>query len=380
MRRLSISHSMRLPLLAGLFLIPALCLGVARAEVPEAVQAQIAEADAALEEAREQRMQNDIEAARRLDFEARAVRLDAITKLLTAGVRYDVADSGFDVLIAQYEVPGYHDLAAEHQEQAVEARPENAALWLALGQQRIALGPAGMEAAFKALMQAQRLNQEDDAISADIAYALAQVYYRRGLYNFAREHVYQAVAQDVDNLEAQVLLAALEAREGAILAASQRLEAQGRALQPLDAETRILLRESLAHFDRTRRTFPDTAEQHFAYARLLYRAGRIHEAVLALQRCTTLEPEDIETWNFLAAIHMQVGNYPASRDAYARSLELNPDQPQIRSAYDQLVSFLEEMAAAQAEAAEAQGPVESSPITPGAIAPENDAPAPIPLR
>ena len=341
------------------------------AALPQEVQNLVQAASEAEQQATANRFQNNITEARRLEFQARNYRLEAVRILEDTGVNYREADSTFETLLDTLESLGYHDLAAEHLDTAVQHQQENIGLWLRLGQNRYAMGPAGHDAAFTALMKADSLRSDENlvlsnALQSDIDYALARLYYDKGLYNFALERVEAALVLDEAHLASQVLMSALEARDGKILEASNRLEVLGRALQPLDAQTRILLRESLAHFDQTRGAFPDTAEHHFAYSRLLYRAARIHEAVLALQRCTVLRPDDIETWNFLAAIHLQLGNYPAARHAYEQSLEIQADQPAIQSSYEQLKAFLEEMEAQQQNA--------ETPSVP------ESGTAPIPLR
>ncbi len=324
----------------------------ASAALPQDVTSLIQAASDAEQEATANRLQNNITEARRLEFQARNYRLEAVKILEDTGVNYRETDSTFQTLLDVLESLGYHDLAAEHLDKAVLHQQENAELWLRLGQNRNAMGPAGHDQAFTALMKADALRPDENpvhtkALQPSIDYELARLYYEKGLYSFARERVEAALTLDDSHLASHVLLSALDARDGRILEASNRLEVLGRALQPLDAQTRILLRESLAHFDQARGAFPDTAEHHFAYSRLLYRAARIHEAVLALQRCTVLRPDDIETWNFLAAIHLQLGNYPAARYAYEQSLAINADQPSIQSSYESLKAFLDEMEAQQ---------------------------------
>lgn len=83
--------------------------------------------------------------------------------------------------------------------------------------------------------------------------------------------------------------------------------------QAADAE-RKLERASKLNPDRR----PDLAR-----GQLLYRAGRLREAVRVLGRLTRDEPESVEAWGLLALAAREVD--PArARAARARVLELNP--------------------------------------------------------
>lgn len=232
-------------------------------------------------------------------------------------------------------VLGDYDLAAEVLQQALRYVPEDAALWTQLGSDLAESGPLVRKDAFKALQKALALDSQSPA-AAQTHYALGDLYYRKGLFEFAQEHQEAAVQRDPAHVRARIALAALRIRAGEILEGSRELDALGRSAQPYDIETRILLREALAAFDAARRWFPDTAENHTAYARVLYRAARFPDAILAARRATTINPGDYETWNFVAAIQSQLGNIPQAREAYVNSLEVNPDQPQVRAVLEQM--------------------------------------------
>jgi cytochrome c-type biogenesis protein CcmH/NrfG len=101
-----------------------------------------------------------------------------------------------------------------------------------------------------------------------------------------------------------------------------------------------MLRKALLTFERTGGWFEDTAANHAAYAKLLYRAGRITDAVLAARRSVILNEGDYETWNFIAAMQLQVGNLEHAEQAYGHSLTARPDQPEIEKQRRQIIDEL----------------------------------------
>ncbi len=229
-----------------------------------------------------------------------------------------------------------YDLAAEALDRLVRRHPEDASMLVRYGENLAAIGPAGRREAFYALHKALSLGNSEVAWRAHAA--LGALYWREGLYDFASDAFEAAHEGNPEDVRSRIAVAACRCRAGEILDATRMLDALGRAAQPFDAETRVMLREALFGFDAARRYFPDTAEHHAAYAKLLYRAGRITDALLAAQRAVRLDAGDVSTWNFLAAMHMQIGNVPQARNAYEQSLKAKPDQPQIRGALEALSS------------------------------------------
>ncbi len=225
-----------------------------------------------------------------------------------------------------------YDLAAAVLEPLVRSSPDDASILVRYGESLAAIGPARRQDAFDVLRRVLSLADEDSVWRAHAA--LGMLYWREGLYDFAREAFEAAHEGNPEDVRSRIALAACRCRAGEILDAARMLDALGRAAQPFDAETRIMLREALYGFDLGRQHFPDSAEQHAAYAKLLYRAGRIADAILAAQRAVRLDTDDVATWNFLAAMHIQTGNVSQARNAYEQSLKAQPDQPQIRGALE----------------------------------------------
>lgn len=231
---------------------------------------------------------------------------------------------------------GDYDLAAEALERVLKQRPEDAALLAVYGENLARVGPGRRQDAFDAFRKALDL-QPAPELEAHIQRELGALYRDEGLSEFARECFERAHGLDPADVRTRLTLAALKAEQGEMAAAWNDLHAIAPAdLQPHDVELRTLMRLALDDFDRYRRTFPENAENEAAYARLLYQAARVPEAVMAANRAVRLDPADAETWKFLGDVQYQLGNAPQARKAYEKSLENNPDQPAVRQRLDRL--------------------------------------------
>jgi Flp pilus assembly protein TadD len=232
------------------------------------------------------------------------------------------------------EDEGAFDLAAEALVQAVALRPEELALRVRLAENRYRMGAAGKSDAFDeaGLVLAEESASAELKARAGMVRALIQL--EQGLWGPAGEGFQEVLAAQPDHTRAAIGLAAVETARGDIGAASARLDGLGAAAQPFDAETRYLLRVALQSFQSERRTFADAADNHAAYGKLLYRAGRLPEAVLALRRAATQRGNDTATWNLVAAIGAQLGDAAATRAACEASLAINPEQPEIAKLLD----------------------------------------------
>ncbi|MBI1318200.1 MAG: hypothetical protein GC168_04505 [Candidatus Hydrogenedens sp.] len=213
------------------------------------------------------------------------------------------------------EQRGDWDLAADALAVAVELRPAETSLTVRRAKDLYKSGPAGKPEAFKiadAVLSA-------GATDADALFLRGLLYLEQDMPRFAREDFDALLAQDPKSVPARIVLASMEAGEGRIAEAESRLAALGQEAMPYDAETRDLLRRALLRFERDRYTFADTAENHAAYARLLYRAARIPDAILAARRATALAPEDKELWRFLGQMHAQIGQQPQAEEAFRKA-------------------------------------------------------------
>jgi len=179
-----------------------------------------------------------------------------------------------------------------------------------------------------------------DADDNEARVLLARLLHREGLYEQAKQRYDEALAREPEHVRAGLGKAALMARAGDINTASALFDAIGAAAQMYDVETRIMLRKALFTYERRGGWFEDNAPNHAAYARLLYRAGRITDAILAARRAVAHDAGDYSTWNFIAAMSMQIGNLENAEQAFGKSLAANADQPDVSSARRQLINEL----------------------------------------
>ena len=247
------------------------------------------------------RAQNAAEAVKQHGKQAHDLLQEAIKLYEEAGVARAsdaaVVEDYANLLAAN----GDFDLAADALKRMAAREPGNAGLWAKLGENLGKVGPQGHAAACEAFRKSLELDRNSPG-AARAYFALGELQWRQGLYELAQENVEAGLTLAPDDVRGHIAQSALKARSGRVLESSKELDAVGKAAQPYDAETRALLRQALADFDAARRSFEDTAENHAAYARLLYRAARVPEAILAAQRATRLNPKDFETLNFMGAM------------------------------------------------------------------------------
>lgn len=266
----------------------------------------------------------------------RALLLDALDLYREAG-----ADKSTDpALLSEYagvlEVAGYYDLAAETWERMAGMDAANAAAHrAAAGRNWAQSGDYGAPRAYDALQKALD-GGLTGAKAADAWYWMGHLRHREGLYDGARQAYAGALKAQPDLTRALIGLAVLDAREGKVAEASAALDKLGQAAQPHDIETRVLLKKALYDFESARGTFADEPALNAAYAKLLYRAGRLPDAALAARRATDQNPQDVDTLNFLGAILLQSGSTDQARQVYEKSLAAKPDQPNVEKVLAQL--------------------------------------------
>ena len=230
---------------------------------------------------------------------------------------------------------GSPDLAAETLRHAVSLEPGYAEAWLALGQALRELDPSRAKQAQQALNRATEL-AADDTFAGRAWAAVGLLYWEQGLYEFAAESFETALTHDPGQTDAKIGLAGTNIRLGQVAAASRTLDAMTALTQEQQALVEKVVKEGLDAYDRVRMWYPDTAESHLAYAKLAIRANRFVDCLVALRRAASLEPGNPVIWNFLGSVYAGVGESDRAREAFQRSLELNPDQPRTRSALDNL--------------------------------------------
>ncbi|NLN94244.1 MAG: tetratricopeptide repeat protein [Candidatus Hydrogenedens sp.] len=271
---------------------------------------------------------------------SRQEQLDRFQELTVAGAPFEVSEELKEEYLSLIQDLHYHDLWADYLERELNrpGNPEAAQVekWILLAEARFRTGTIGTQQTLLALQRALELEPDHDQALA----LLGQLHHREGNYDLAEKYYTKALSSNPENALASIGNAALLARKGEVLKSSQILDDLGVKAQPHDIETRLMLRQALHDFQRRGGWFADTVENHSAYSRLLYRAGRLTDAVLAARHSTALDPSQYEQWNFIASMQLQIGNLDRAKEAYDSSLEANPDQPAVVDARRQLINTL----------------------------------------
>lgn len=226
---------------------------------------------------------------------------------------------------------GDYDLAAEAYERAVMLDPKNAAHWRALGVTLAELGPR--RAAGAALALRHSIEMEPGAAPVQAYLALARLYRREGLCDLARKTYMRVLELSPEDVRAKIGLLGVKVREGQMREAAEDAEKLGQ-LNP-DAQTLLqtTVEESLEGFQESRRCFPDTPEDHMAYARILLLPGGSEwaaQSILPLEHVVKLQPDNYVAFNFLGSVCGHIGHTARAKEAFERSLQINPDQPRTR--------------------------------------------------
>jgi tetratricopeptide (TPR) repeat protein len=254
------------------------------------------------------------------------------------------------------KLAGDDDLGAEMVRHALDTGVESPSLWRIYGEMCIAMGPAQYAVGFEALRQSTNLDGTSPE-SAEAWFALGHYYLMREMPEPAAAAFASALKAKPDHVAAQLGEAVVQIYRGDVAASGNIIEKVGRAAQPYDIMMRTLIRAALQDYERSRRTFSDTVENHYAYARLMYLAARFPEAILAAKRAGHLAPDRTDILNFLGAIQIQMGDLPGAIEAYETSLRAKADQPSIQQTLDQLKKAQEEEARKTAPVGGGLGPL-----------------------
>lgn len=231
-----------------------------------------------------------------------------------------------------------YDLTAKAYRRAAEFSPDTAMYWLAAGINFVRVGAGMADEALESLDMCIKLATAsgDEAMLAKARGEMGHLHRMLGLYELSREDYALALGIDSALPRVQMGLAALDFREGKVRGAASRIDALG----SLESEDAAYL-ESVLHFGytgfrKTRGWFPDTAQNHLAYARLLTRMQRYPDALYAVQRASELDDRDIVTMNLLGSLARLTGDTARATRAFERSLLVDPNQPRTREVLKEL--------------------------------------------
>lgn len=227
-----------------------------------------------------------------------------------------------------------YDAARAQLEAVLVAAPGDADALLSLGTIAREQGdPAG------AADYLRRALDADDADRAEIRYQLGVLAQSQGDFETARRWLQEA-AEAGDLLRAELRLAQIEAEQGELNAARERLERlrrenPGMAARLLAAEGEMLYRAraydaSVSLLEQALSAYPDHPELRYNYALALEQAGRMAAAEAELRRLIADDSDNAAALNalgYMLAIRGERLN--EAEDLIRRALAVAPDDPAI---------------------------------------------------
>ncbi|GMW00227.1 MAG: hypothetical protein AMXMBFR84_13650 [Candidatus Hydrogenedentota bacterium] len=295
---------------------------------------KVLQAEKVYAEAVEAQATNDFELATKKSEQARALLEEARGYFEKADVEsHGTPEEAVDYVRLLNRL-GDFDLAEKVLIPVLQRYPDKGELWLALGQVLSGMGEKRFGDAIQALQRATETVAEDSASSTAFA-SLGLQYFRQNLYDMAVESANKALEFNPNQSAAKMILAGIDLRNGKVVEAAAVFDQQSENPQAI-AAIQVILPQALEAFDTVRQWFPDTAENHFAFARLLIRANRMQECAMALERSLQLDPSNYMAWNMAGGVYHQLNQIDRAIAAYRKSLEIKPDQDRTRQVIQQL--------------------------------------------
>ena len=230
---------------------------------------------------------------------------------------------------------GEYDLAARAYERSFALDPNSIESALSAGRNWGKVGEAYHQRALSLLHTVLTHEPANATLKSAAHTELGHIYFTQKLFVLAGDAYNEAntlasAEADTQALEAQLGLALIQIQQGYVAEASKILE----SITNLTSEQGRFLQEglttSLQVMNTNRATIAETAEAHHAYAKLLLRAQRVYESLLAVEHAVLLDDSDYSMHNLRGGLLIQQGQMARATASYTRSLELNPNQPRTR--------------------------------------------------
>lgn len=230
------------------------------------------------------------------------------------------------------------DLAIDVYAEVIALDASDAAGHLGRIRALLAVLPYREDALVPALRQAAAAVEAPGALG-ELRALWGDYYWRRGMFDLAEHEWREALTQNGEQRHARIGMVAVGLLNADVAVAAQGLRDLGQ-LAPAEQEIASrYLRDAQGAFVESGAVFADTAANHLAYASLLVSAlepGELGQAMLPLERAVLLDPDSYVAWNFLGGLRWQAGDKQGAREAYQRSLMVNPNQPYTQRLLDDL--------------------------------------------
>jgi tetratricopeptide (TPR) repeat protein len=192
---------------------------------------------------------------------------------------------------------GEHEYAVEEGRRYLKERPEDVPVRL-----RVAQSLVNLDRTDEALAEVQSV--EDSKRNAEVNYATARIYMRKGDLDTAREFLEKALKDQPNHPEILGSLLTIDSSQGRIAESSSRVKA--------------VLAEK-----------PDDANLQQLAGRMAAMEGRNADAEAAFKKAIELDPKLMSSYRLLAQFYARTGRTGETIATYENALAVNPNQPQI---------------------------------------------------
>ncbi len=269
-----------------------------------------------------------------LNLKARSLINDAQIMLEQINVLDLNLQEGIEIYLDLLEIQGNHDLAVEILEKLVRNSPEKGDYWVRLGFNNMKKGREYLQDAFRCCEKAVKLKLSEKE-KTRLWRSLGDIYWELRQIEPARESYNKALEAGKD-IWSKVGLAGIDVVNGNMKRAEENLVSIGKELQEYDIPVRLRMREALSLFEERKKIINEGAENMMAYSHILYRAGRVEDAIATATHALVLNNQNWEGWNFLGSIYLQLGYLKDAEKTFSESIKINSDQPNIKKIVEEL--------------------------------------------
>ncbi|HOV32245.1 MAG TPA: hypothetical protein PLX23_02630 [Candidatus Hydrogenedens sp.] len=241
---------------------------------------------------------------------------------------------GISTYLDALELQGNYDLAVEALENLVRKDPTSGDLWVRLGLDNMKKGRNWIETAYRCFEKAAKLKISDNQ-KLKMWRALGDIYWELRQIEPAKE-AYSKALDISSDVWSKVGLAGIDVVYGDMKEAENKLTSLGKGLQEYDVSVRLRMREALALFEQLNKNIDTSSEMFMVYSHILYRAGRIEDAIATANHALFLNASNWEGWNFLGSVNLQFGYLKDVEHAFSESLKYNSEQPSIKQVLEEI--------------------------------------------
>ncbi len=269
-----------------------------------------------------------------LNIKSRSLINDAQIMLEQINILQSNLQEGIELYLEILEIQGNHDLVVDILREIIRREPGNGDYWVRLGFNNMKKGRDWIEDAFRCFEKAVKLKVTEKG-TITMWRSLGDIYWELRQIEPARES-YQKALEIGKDIWSKVALAGIDVVEGNMKDAEGKLVSIGKDLQEYDAPVRLRMREALCMFEEQKKNIDENPEEMMSYSHILYRAGRVEDAIATANQALFLSNQNWEGWNFLGSIYLQFGYLKDAERAFLESVKINTDQPNVKKIIQEL--------------------------------------------